>query len=384
MTFEFATAGTIVFGDGATERLGSTAAGLGSRPLLVTGASPGRAAPAMAQLEAAGLSWESFAVTGEPTVDTVRHGVEAAREGECDMVVAFGGGSAIDAGKAIAALVTNPGPISRYLEVIGDAQPLTADPLPMVAMPTTAGTGAEVTRNAVMASPEDRVKVSLRHPKMLPAAALVDPVHTHGAPPEVTAATGLDALTQVIEPLVSHRASPLTDGFCREAIPRAAASLARAYRDGSDASARSDMSLVSLLGGLALANAALGAVHGFAGPLGGMHAAPHGAICGRLLPLVVEANVAALRDREPDHPVLARFVEVAQLLTGQPGATVDEGVGWLQGLCDELAVPGLASYGMTRQDVPAAVEAAARSSSMKGNPIVLTDGELTSVLERAL
>ncbi len=383
MTFEFATAGTIVFGDGATDELGS-ALQHGSRPLLVTGSNPDRAAPVVAQLDAAGVQWTSFAVAGEPTVDTVEQGVEAAREAGSDLVVAFGGGSAIDAGKAIAALVANPGPIVRYLEVIGDAQPLEVDPLPVVAIPTTAGTGAEVTRNAVMASLEHGVKVSLRHRKMLPAAALVDPVHTHGVPPEVTAATGLDALTQVIEPLVSKRANPVTDGFCREAIPRAATSLARAYRDGSDAAARRDMSLVSLFGGLALANAGLGAVHGFAGPLGGRHAAPHGALCGRLLPFVVESNVAALADREPDHPVLARYVEVAQLLTGDQGATVDEGVAWLHDLCDELAVPGLSTYGMTVDDIPAAVEAAGRSSSMRGNPITLTDEELTAVLERAL
>ena len=384
MSFEFATAGRIVFGDGAVEQLGAVAAALGSRPLLVTGSSADRAAPAVAQLEDAGLEWTSFTVAGEPRVADVERGVEAAREAGSDMVVAFGGGSALDAAKAIAALATNTGPILRYLEVIGEAQPLETDPLPSVALPTTAGTGSEVTRNAVVASPDDQVKVSLRHPAMLPDVALVDPRLTHGVPPAVTAATGLDALTQVIEPLLSHRASPLTDGLCREAIPRAAEALPRAFRDGGDAAARADMSLASMFGGLALANAGLGAVHGFAGPLGGMHDAPHGAICGRLLPLVMEANVAALREREPDNPVLDRFVEVAELLTGQPGASVDDGVRWIQDLCEELAVPGFASYGMTADDVPAAVEAARRSSSMKGNPITLTDEELAGVLTRAL
>lgn len=211
------------------------------------------------------------------------------------MVIGLGGGSVLDAGKAIAALVTNLGNVFDYLEVIGKGQPLVNAPLPFIAIPTTAGTGTEVTRNAVLGSPAHGVKVSLRSPMMLPSLAIVDPELTYGLPPEITASSGLDALTQLIEPFVSVKANPMTDAICREGIRHAAKSLRTVYHNGADASAREGMSLASLFGGLALANAALGAVHGFAGPLGGMLNAPHGAICAKLLPLVMEVNIKVLR-----------------------------------------------------------------------------------------
>jgi alcohol dehydrogenase class IV len=384
MGFEFATAGRIVFGAGALSILGEAARDLGARALVVTGANPQRAAPACERLDAAGVGVERFAVESEPTLDVVEAGVDLARAAGCDLVVSFGGGSAIDTGKAIAALAPNPGRVLRYLEVIGEGAPLAHDPLPQVAVPTTAGTGAEVTKNAVVASPEHRVKVSMRADAMLPKLALVDPELTYSVPPAVTAATGLDALTQVIEPFVSQRANPLTDSLCRDAIARAAGALPRAFRDGGDTQARTDMALVSLFGGLALANAKLGAVHGFAGPIGGRHpAAPHGAVCGRLLPLVMETNVRALRERAPSHPSLGRYREIAALLTGRAEATVDDGVAWLAALGEELDVPGLASYGLRSEDRGELVEAAARASSMKGNPIELTVDELADILARA-
>ena len=214
----------------------------------------------------------------------VRQGVELARREQCDLVIAFGGGSAIDAGKAIAALLANGGELTDYLEVIGKGQPLRHPSVPFIAVPTTAGTGSEVTRNAVLASAEHQVKVSMRSPLMLPRLAVVDPELTLELPPAVTASTGLDALTQLIEPYVSIRANPLTDGFCLEGLRRVSRSLRRAYHAGRDITAREDMSLASLLGGLALANAGLGVVHGFAAPVGGMFHAPHGAICAALLP----------------------------------------------------------------------------------------------------
>jgi alcohol dehydrogenase class IV len=253
-----------------------------------------------------------------------------------------------------------------------------------VAIPTTAGTGAEVTRNSVLAAPEQKVKVSLRHLSMLPRVALVDPVLTYAMPPSVTASTGLDALTQCLEPFVSHLATPLTDGFCREGMRRGARSLSRAFVDGSDVEARRDMALTSLCGGLALANAKLGAVHGFAGPVGGMFDAPHGAVCARLLPFVMEANVRALQERAPSSPALDRYQEVAAILTGNPGARVAEGVAWVQALGEELAVPGFASYGMQEGHLAEIVAKSMTSSSMKGNPIALTESELTRVLSQAL
>jgi len=384
MTFELATAGRILFGEGALEQAGTLAADLGSRVLVVGGHTPARIDPLLSLLADKGLPVSAIAVAGEPTVDSALQGTDRARDFGADLVIGMGGGSAIDAAKAVAALLTNPGDPYEYLEVVGRGRPLTNPAAPLIAIPTTAGTGAEVTRNAVLTAPEQRVKVSLRHLSMLPRIALVDPVLTYQVPPAVTASTGLDALTQCLEPFVSHLATPLTDGFCREGMRRAARSLRRAFHEGSDTEARRDIALASLCGGLALANAKLGAVHGFAGPIGGMFDAPHGAVCARLLPSVMEANVRAMQERTPDAPALARYREVAVILTGDAGATISDGVAWMQALGDELAVPGLASYGIRESDLADIIGKAIPSSSMKGNPISLTESELSLVLARAL
>lgn len=384
MTFEFATAGRILFGEGVLDRAGDVATELGTRILVVGGSTPARAEPLLALLAIKDLPVSTIVVDSEPTVALALQGTKQARDFGADLVIGIGGGSAIDAAKAIAALLTNPGDPYDYLEVIGRGRPLASPAAPLIAIPTTAGTGAEVTRNAVLGAPEKQVKVSLRHASMLPQVALVDPMLTYDMPPAVTASTGLDALTQCLEPFVSHLATPLTDGFCREGMKRAARSLRRAFRDGTDVSARRDMALASLCGGLALANAKLGAVHGFAGPVGGMFDAPHGAVCARLLPHVMEANVRALQDRAPDSPALTRYREVAAILTGSSGAEVAEGVAWIQVLGSELAVPGFADYGMRESDLAEIVAKAMPSSSMKGNPISLTESELTAVLAQAL
>lgn len=384
MNFEFATAARIVFGEDTLAQAGTLAATLGSRVLVVGGGTPARIEPLVALLADNDLPVATVAVTGEPSVEVALQGTERARDFGADLIVGMGGGSAIDTAKAIAALLANVGDPYDYLEVIGRGQPLINPAAPVIAIPTTAGTGAEVTRNCVLAAPEQRVKVSLRHVSMLPDVALVDPVLTYGIPQAITASTGLDALTQCVEPFVSPMATPLTDGFCREGMKRAARSLRRACIDGSDVEARRDMALASLCGGLALANAKLGAVHGFAGPVGGMFNAPHGAVCARLLPLVMEANVRALQERAPDSPALVRFQEVAKTLTGDPEAEVADGVAWAQTLADELVVPGFARYGMTEADLADIVSKARPSSSMKGNPIALMESELRSVLKRAL
>lgn len=384
MPFEFATAGRIIFGAGTLQQIGRLAAEFGSRALVVTGRDVERAAPLLKLLAEQGIAVTKFVISGEPTVDDAQRGVQVARESGCDVVIGFGGGSVIDAGKAIAALLTNGGEPLDYLEVIGRGQPIRQPSAPYIAIPTTAGTGAEVTRNAVLASAEHQVKVSLRSPLMLPRVALVDPELTYSLPPAVTAATGMDALTQCIEPYVSNRANPLTDAICREGIERAARSLRRVYTNSRDTAAREEMALASLCGGLALANARLGAVHGFAGPIGGMFPAPHGAVCARLLPFVTEANLSALRSREPEHPVLQRYDEIARMLTRDPAATGDEAVRWLHDLLRDLQIPPLSAYGVTEADLPVLVEKSAPASSMQGNPIKLTNGELESILRRAL
>jgi alcohol dehydrogenase class IV len=382
--FEFATATRIIFGAGTLREVGPLATEMGSRALVVTGRTAARVTPLLGALVAQGIDCVTFSVAGEPTTEVAGLGTQRAQEADCDLIIGFGGGSVLDTGKAIAALLTNGGDPLDYLEVIGRGQPLTRPSAPYIAIPTTAGTGAEVTRNAVLASPEHRVKVSLRSPLMLPRLALVDPKLTHSLPPEVTASTGLDALTQVMEPYVSNRANPMTDALCREGMRRAARSLRRAYEQGDDAVAREDMALTSLFGGLALANAKLGAVHGFAGPVGGMFSAPHGAICARLLPHVMAVNVRALQERSPRSESLGRYDEISRILTGNDKATADDGVAWVQELCQALQVPSLASYGVTLEDFPVLIEKASVASSMQGNPIELIPDEMREILTWAL
>jgi alcohol dehydrogenase class IV len=382
--FQFATATRIVFGAGALAELPRLVRGFGDRAWLVLGQAQRHGSVVRGLLEGAGLSVDVARVVGEPSVEDVLAIVNAARTGGAELIVGVGGGSVLDAAKAVAALLANPGDPLDFLEVVGKGQPLARAPLPFVAVPTTAGTGAEVTKNAVLASRQHGVKVSLRSDAMLPKLALVDPELTLSLPRALTAATGLDALTQVLEPFVSCQHNPLTDALSREGLLRSARSLRRAYHDGSDLAARTDLALVSLLGGLCLANAKLGAVHGFAGPIGGKFPAPHGAVCARLLPLVVARNIAALRARDASGVFLARYDEVARILTGRPSASADDAVLWLRELVDELEVPPLGRYGVTAAAIAELVTNAQRSSSMQGNSIVLTREELTETLTAAL
>lgn len=346
--FELATAARIVFGPGKARELSAIVAG--RRTLLVTGR---RGSPV--PIEAV----HHVRVEGEPTIDDARR---AAAFADVEIVVAIGGGSALDLGKAAAALIANGGDPLRYLEIVGEGRPLERPSLPCVCVPTTAGTGSEVTRNAVLGSPAHGVKASLRSPHMLPAVALVDPELTFDLPPALTASTGLDALTQLIEPFVSARANAFVDAICRDAIPRVIAALPKAF--AGDRVARADMAYASLCGGLALANAGLGAVHGLAGPIGGRFPAPHGAICAVLLPHVVAMNAARTGD--------PKFAELAAM-TGDLAAFVSQ-----------FALPPLSAYGIGEGDVPALVAQAKQASSMKANPIALADADLSDVLARAL
>ena len=381
MPFEFATAGRIMAGAGRAAELPGVLAGLGSRVLVCTGADPARHAGLLARL---GLPAAVFPVAGEPTVDLARAGVAAAREHGADVVAAIGGGSVIDLGKTVAMLLGNGGDPLDYLEVAGAGQEITQPAAPCVAVPTTAGTGAEVTANAVLASPAHQIKASLRSALMIPRVALVDPQLTASCPPRVTAASGLDALTQCLEPFVTVRASPLTDGLAREGLRRGAAGLRAAYADGQDAGARADMAMCSLLGGMALANAKLGAVHGLAGVIGGMADVPHGIACAALLAPVIEANVRALWSGPPGHPALDRYAEVAQLLTGQPGASIEDGLAWIRETTTLLAIPGLAAFGIGPQHAEDVAAKASRSSSMQGNPVALSHSDLRAILLQAL
>ena len=386
-SFEFATAGRIVAGPGRAQELPGVMAGLGSRFLVVTGADPGRHNELLASLDRPAAV---FPVAAEPTVELVRAAVAVARAQRADVIAAIGGGSVNDTGKAVAMLLGNGGDPQDYLEVVGSGRRITQPSVPCVAVPTTAGTGAEVTANAVLAVPSHRVKASLRSPLMIPRVALVDPLLTVSCPPSVTAASGLDALTQCLEPFMSIQATPLTDGLAREGLRRAGTGLRAAYADGSDLAARADMALCGLLGGIALANAKLGAVHGLAGVIGGTADVPHGMACAALLAPVVEANVQALRPGGAGRPglpaasVLDRYTEAAQLLTGDPAASIEDGLTWIRETLTLLQVPGLAAFGLGPQQADDITAKALTSSSMKGNPVALSHADLKAILLQAL
>ncbi|MCS6770858.1 MAG: iron-containing alcohol dehydrogenase [Kiritimatiellae bacterium] len=375
--FEFATATRIVFGQGTARGLADIIGSLGGRPFLVTGAARRHAE----LIRAAAV----FPVAGEPTFDTVRAGVAAARDAGADVVVSIGGGSAIDAGKAIAMLLTNEGDPLDYAEVIGKGQAVSRPAAPFIAVPTTAGTGSEATRNAVLLSPRHGVKVSLRSPLMLPRVALVDPELAVGAPPRITAACGMDALAQLIEPFLSSRATPLTDALCRDGLPRIARSLPRVIEKGDDLDARADMALAALYSGMALANAGLGAVHGLASPIGGGFGAPHGEVCAALLPGVFEANFLHAMERPQEcFTKQGKFEEVARLLTGKPDARPVDAVEWLREMNRRLGIPRLSIYGIRPEDASGLAARALETSSMKGNPVPLRADELERIVIGAL
>ncbi|MGA1823118.1 MAG: iron-containing alcohol dehydrogenase [bacterium] len=385
MRFEFATSTHIIFGPGVIGDVSSLLAERNvSRAFVITGKKNERARPLVEQLYKKGIEHILFNVSHEPTTDMALAGVQQARTFQADIVIGIGGGSVLDIGKVIAALLTNTGDLFDYLEVIGRGRSLTVPAAPSIAIPTTAGTGAEVTRNSVLTSLEHHVKVSIRSQLMLPSVAIVDPELTYSLPPSITASTGLDALTQLIEAYVSQKANPLTDGICKEGLTRAARSLQRAFEHGECAQAREDMSLASLFGGLALANSKLGAVHGIAGPLGGMLSIAHGAVCSRLLPLVIEVNVRALKSRAPASPLLAKYDEVARIMTRRSTARADDGVRWIQELCEIVDIPPLSDLGLRREHFSQIIEKSKRASSMQGNPIALMDEELQEIVERAL
>ncbi|MBL9139136.1 MAG: iron-containing alcohol dehydrogenase [Verrucomicrobiales bacterium] len=380
--FEFATAARLVVGPGTSAEIGTISRAFGTRCLVVTGSQPHRARPILTTLAAAGIETTTWPlVGGEPTLDQIALGLDQARASGSEFVVGFGGGSAIDAAKAIAGLLANEGDLLDYLEVVGQGRPLLNAAAPWIAVPTTAGAGAEVTRNAVITSPAHRVKASLRSQGLLARVAIVDATLTLDLPPSITAATGLDTLTQVIEPWLCNRSNPMTDSFCLDGMRRVARSLRTAVNQGSNLAARNDMSVAALLGGLSLANAGLGAVHGLAAPIGGAFPAPHGAVCAALLGAALTINLAALRSRRPNAPVLERFDHMARELTGHNDAVAEDGIVWVLDLLRDLRIPTLRTYGITPADFSDLAQKAAAASSMKANPIPLTPPEITAILE---
>jgi alcohol dehydrogenase class IV len=382
--FDLAVPVDIRFGAGRVSEVPEVFARLGaSRVLVVTGRTMSRADTLRSELRETGISSIVFGVATEPSIERVRAAVSLVAESGCDAVLGFGGGSALDVAKAVAVLALSGTDPTDHLEVIGAGHPIERPGLPCVAVPTTAGTGSEVTRNSVLSG--GGVKASLRSPLILPKVALVDPELLVGVPKPTIAASGMDALSQLIEPLLSKRANPFSDALARDGIRRSARSLRRGYEEGMEESGvREDLALASLFSGMCLANSGLGAVHGLAAAAGARLSAPHGAVCAAVLAAVMDVNLRALRERAREDPALPRMTEVATLLTGLPEATPEDAIAWLQELTTALSIPGLASYGLNQDEIAPMVAAAQKASSMRGNPIELRDEEVTEIITRSL
>ena len=373
----FTCSGTIHFGSGSVRKLPDVVTG---NFFLFTGSRPERNARVVELLEGKAKQAGNYSVCGEPDASTAVEAAMELRDSGAQCVVAIGGGSVIDAAKAAAALATNPGPAMDYLEVVGKGRPLVEDPLPMVAVPTTFGTGSEVTRNAVLGAKDHRRKVSMRDPRMVPSHAIVDHDLSSGLPREVAASSGVDALVHVCEAYVCVQPCEVMDPLCESAMSKGFAQIER-YCDEPDEASRQAMAEVSLCGGLMIANARLGAVHGFAGVIGGMTGAAHGKICAALFSHVFRANIAALRELGSSDRALGRYASAARLATGrkEPDALPDA----IDSLVKASGLPALGELGVSEDDHEAIVGQAKGSSSMRGNPVELDDAALLSVLERA-
>lgn len=397
--FEFGAPGRIVFGRGASEQAGELASEFGHSALVLVGsrslAASGGLARVEASLQASGIRFQAQEVVDEPSVSTVDELVQVARHVACSCILAVGGGSVIDAAKAVGIVMTNTvgddESCRDFLEGVGKGRVPTRPPRPVIAMPTTAGTGAEATRNAVISSDDRTFKKSLRHASMRPAIAVVDPLLTASAPPEITAACGADALAQLIEAYLSSRASLPTDAFAREGIRLCAWALERAVADGSDLEARDGMALAGLLSGLALDNAGLGAVHGLASPIGAFFPIPHGVVCGNLLPPIIRANLARARARlgrgartDPEAArVLERYREIASLFNGDFACEPENLAPSLEQHRFLRRIPSFARYGIGEADIPR-ILASCRAGSMKTNPFELDDAMLGDAIRWAI
>ena len=367
----------------------------GKKVFLVTGAqslkTSGKIGVIRELLAKNGIEFFHFIVSAEPEIERVELAVKKAREENCDLVIGIGGGSVLDLAKAVAGLLTNEGELLDYLEVIGRGQVLRKPATPFIAIPTTAGTGSEVTNNAVIKDPINQRKVSFRSPYLLARVALIDPELTYSLSPALTAQTGLDALVHLIEAYTSKRAQPLTDLLCRDGIWRIGRSLTRAYKNGNDPEAREDLALASLEGGLALSNSGLGAVHGLAAVLGGSYSIPHGLACAILLPYVLEANIQALRAERGDNPIFSRYKEIAEWLLRWPllkslkgeDEIIEAGLNFIRELLKFFQIPSLSQFGVKPDDFLEIAQKAAQSSSMKANPVTFSQEELVRILQKA-
>lgn len=381
--FDYISPTRIIFGKGSIQKCGMLARELGNNALVITGSGKVSVDGLRTLLRSEDINWTEYHVNCEPNIGTILDGIRIAKDAKCDHVICLGGGSVMDSGKAIAAMMTNPGNLLDYLEVVGKGKSVDNQGLPVINIPTTAGTGSEVTRNSVISVPEGKVKVSMRGKGMAATIALIDPELTYSLSPETTATTGMDALTQVIEAYMSNSANPISDAYALEGIRRGAESILKAFQNGRDEQARENMSLTALFSGIALSQAGLGAVHGFAGVIGGMTDAPHGAICACLLPAVLSVNFELMSKKGNDNDSLIRFTKLSQILTGKSAASSQNAIGWIRDLCKKLDIKGLSSLGVKKDDFKNIVPKAVVSSSMKKNPVTLNEDALHRILDES-
>jgi alcohol dehydrogenase class IV len=381
--FEFYGISKILFGPGTISRIGELAAALGRRALLIhNGPQIDRA---IQSLQTAGVAITLHRQRGEPVVAHVDAALQLARQHDCDCVIGIGGGSAIDLAKSVAALLTNPGSPLDFMEVVGNGRKLIHPSAPWMAIPTTAGTGAEATRNAVIGLPEKKIKASIRSELLLARIALIDPELGRSVPPHITASSGMDALCQLIESFTSTAANPMTDALALHGLHVAARCLPQAFQNGNDLTARQGMALAALISGITLTSSGLGAVHGLAAPLGANFPAPHGTICAALLPHIIAANVHTLRQHpQPGSRRLDRFTTLARQLPGYESPTPDALIHFTAALVHDLQIPPLKTFGLTPKDIPPMISLSRQTSSMRFNPVPLSDDSLTTALTAAI
>ena len=388
MSFEFNTAGRIIFGAGEIKRLAELGPPFGSVAVIIHAGDEDALDLLRIKriLEGKQIKLTFIRQRGEPSVALVDAMVEKARRVDCDWVIGIGGGSAIDAAKAVAGLLGNGGNALDYVEVMGKGQKLTKPAAPWIAIPTTAGTGAEVTRNAVLTA--KNFKVSMRSEHLLARLAIVDPELGKDVPKGVIAASGMDALCQLIEAYTSTGANAITDDLALHGIEAAAGALLSLYKNPRDVALREPMFLAALLSGITLTNAGLGAVHGFAAPLGAHFPIPHGVICAALLPAVIQANVKALREQNQEHEGLSRYAAIAKVITRDGALAIDAAIdillSTLRCLLRDLHIPPLSKFNVQEPDIPDLVYLARHSSSMKYNPVKLSDEALAGILRAGI
>lgn len=381
MHFDFSTADRIVFGVSVLDEVPKLISGFGTKAIVIHSPQATIENSITRMFNSTDKEFIKIAVNSEPTYTSIYNAIQLASSNNCDFVIGIGGGSVLDTAKVVAAMMTNGGELIDYLETVGKGLPIKNRCAPFLAIPTTAGTGSEVTRNAVIDIPEKKLKVSIRSALMLPWVSLIDPNLTISLPPDITAYTGMDAFVQVIEPYVSNRANVLVDTLCVNAIQKAAVHLRKVYNDGQNLESRIEMCYVSLMGGMCLANSGVGAVHGFAGAIGSMFHAAHGAVIASLVSAVMEVNISAIMKRDPHSKSLERYLEISKIITNNKFANYCDGIQWFRELCRELNIPRLQVLGIDRRDFPEIISLSKTTNSMKANPIKLSDDELIRILD---